>query len=121
MDPANSARFVPDAVVAFDQYVVDIFNINTTPIITAEFYDYLILGIPTWHYGELQEHWEDIWDDMPKDYFQTDEHYDAMRIVQYRFPDAITIYEEDGRMKNTKHWKKAYKPKETSTLKGFFI
>jgi hypothetical protein len=65
--------------------------------------------------------WEDIWDDMPKDYFQTDEHYDAMRIVQYRFPDAITIYEEDGRMKNTKHWKKAYKPKETSTLKGFFI
>ena len=65
--------------------------------------------------------WEDIWDDMPKDYFQTDEHYDAMRVVQQRFPNAITIYEEDGRMKNTKHWKKAYKPKETSTLKDFFI
>lgn len=42
--------------------LVDIFNINTTPIITAEFYDYLILGIPTWDYGELQEDWEEIWD-----------------------------------------------------------
>lgn len=41
--------------------LVDFFNINQTPIITAEFYDYIILGIPTWDYGELQEDWEDIW------------------------------------------------------------
>ena len=44
--------------------VVDMFNINETPLITAEFYDYIILGIPTWDYGELQEDWEDIWDDI---------------------------------------------------------
>ena len=43
---------------------VDIFNISTTPIITAQFYDFIILGIPTWDYGELQEDWEDIWDDI---------------------------------------------------------
>jgi len=43
---------------------VDIFNINETPIITAQFYDYIIFGIPTWDYGELQEDWEDIWDDI---------------------------------------------------------
>lgn len=65
--------------------------------------------------------WEDMFKEMPKDYFQTDEHYEALNVIKKRFPDAITIYEEDGRMKNTKHWKKAYKPKETSTLKGFFI
>ncbi|HWV16069.1 MAG TPA: flavodoxin FldB [Cellvibrio sp.] len=41
--------------------LVDIFNINETPIITASFYDFIILGIPTWDYGELQEDWEDIW------------------------------------------------------------
>jgi flavodoxin II len=43
---------------------VDIFNINETPIITAEFYDCIIFGIPTWDYGELQEDWEDIWEDI---------------------------------------------------------
>lgn len=45
-------------------HYVDSFNINETPIITAEFYDCIIFGIPTWDYGELQEDWEDIWDDI---------------------------------------------------------
>ncbi len=44
--------------------LVDIFNINATPIVTAEFYDHLIFGIPTWDYGELQEDWEEIWDEI---------------------------------------------------------
>lgn len=43
---------------------VDIFNIADTPIITAQFYPHLIMGIPTWDYGELQEDWEDIWDEL---------------------------------------------------------
>jgi flavodoxin II len=44
--------------------LVDLFNISETPIITAEFYDHIIFGIPTWDYGELQEDWEDIWEDI---------------------------------------------------------
>lgn len=43
---------------------VDIFNIADEPIVTAGFYNYLILGIPTWDYGELQEDWEDIWEEI---------------------------------------------------------
>lgn len=43
---------------------VDIFNVSDTPIITAQFYDYLIMGIPTWDYGELQEDWEEIWEEI---------------------------------------------------------
>jgi flavodoxin II len=43
---------------------VDFFNINETPIVTAQFYDFIILGIPTWDYGELQEDWEEIWEDI---------------------------------------------------------
>jgi len=43
---------------------VDCFNIAETPLVTAEFYDYLIFGIPTWDYGELQEDWEEIWDEL---------------------------------------------------------
>lgn len=46
------------------EHLVDIFNIANTPIIEAQFYDYLIMGIPTWDYGELQEDWEEIWDDI---------------------------------------------------------
>ena len=49
---------------ALGENQVDIFNINETPLITAEFYDYIIFGIPTWDYGELQEDWEDVWDDI---------------------------------------------------------
>ena len=26
-------------------------------------YQYLILGHPTWYYGELQSHWEDFWEE----------------------------------------------------------
>ncbi|MCR6653858.1 MAG: flavodoxin FldB [Cellvibrionaceae bacterium] len=43
---------------------VDIFNIADTPVIQAQFYDYLIFGIPTWDYGELQENWEEIWPEL---------------------------------------------------------
>lgn len=64
--------------------------------------------------------WEDIWKEMPKDYFQTDEHYDALKFIQSRFPDALTIFEEDGKMKNTKHWKKIYKP-NVATLEDFLV
>lgn len=43
---------------------VDIYNIAETPIQALNEYRYLILGIPTWDYGELQEDWEEVWDEM---------------------------------------------------------
>ena len=48
----------------FGESLVDVFNIADEPIITAQFYDLLIMGIPTWDYGELQEDWEEIWEDI---------------------------------------------------------
>lgn len=39
-------------------------NIIDTPISRFLEYDFLIFGIPTWDYGELQEDWENIWDDI---------------------------------------------------------
>jgi flavodoxin II len=47
-----------------DEIQVDIYNVVDEPVATMEDYDYLILGIPTWDYGELQEDWENIWDDI---------------------------------------------------------
>lgn len=43
---------------------VDLHNIATTPLERMLDYDFLLFGIPTWDYGELQEDWEAIWDDL---------------------------------------------------------
>ena len=43
---------------------VDLYNIADTVIAVAEQYQHIILGIPTWDYGELQEDWENIWDNI---------------------------------------------------------
>ena len=49
---------------------VDIFNIADTEISQTENYRLLIMGIPTWDYGELQEDWEAIWEDIAATDFQ---------------------------------------------------
>ncbi|MDZ7923424.1 MAG: flavodoxin FldB [Marinagarivorans sp.] len=48
----------------FNEGQVDIFNIADEPLNSSQFYDYLIFGIPTWDYGELQEDWEDVWEEL---------------------------------------------------------
>ena len=63
--------------------LVDVFNVNETPIITAQFYDYIILGIPTWDYGELQEDWEEIWDEI------NDVDFTGKKVALYGLGDQI--------------------------------
>lgn len=41
-----------------------IHNIADTPVAVLGQYKQLILGIPTWDYGELQEDWENIWSEL---------------------------------------------------------
>jgi len=48
----------------FDKGAMDVMNIADTPVSEMQHYQQLILGIPTWDYGELQEDWEDHWDDI---------------------------------------------------------
>ncbi|HEY7883732.1 MAG TPA: flavodoxin FldB, partial [Cellvibrionaceae bacterium] len=62
---------------------VDMFNIADTPIITASFYERVILGIPTWDYGELQEDWEEIWDDID------DVNWQGKRVALYGLGDQV--------------------------------
>jgi len=50
------------AAILSVQQPVDLYNIADTEIAVAEQYEHIILGIPTWDYGELQEDWENIWD-----------------------------------------------------------
>jgi len=44
--------------------LVDIFNIKDQPLALCLDYDFIILGISTWDFGELQEDWESMWSDI---------------------------------------------------------
>ncbi|MGD9661098.1 MAG: flavodoxin FldB [Porticoccaceae bacterium] len=44
--------------------LVDVHNIADSGVAPMAVYALLILGIPTWDYGELQEDWEALWDDL---------------------------------------------------------
>lgn len=43
---------------------IDLHNVAEDDIALAQQYDFLIFGIPTWDYGELQEDWENTWDEL---------------------------------------------------------
>lgn len=49
---------------ALPQFRVEIHDIAHTALRVANQYQLLILGIPTWDYGELQEDWERVWPDL---------------------------------------------------------
>ncbi|WP_299685473.1 flavodoxin FldB [uncultured Vibrio sp.] len=44
--------------------LVDIHNVKETPLSLMADYDLLLLGISTWDFGEIQEDWNDLWDDI---------------------------------------------------------
>lgn len=48
----------------FDAPVVELFNIKDISLTKVEEYDFLIFGISTWDFGELQEDWESHWQDL---------------------------------------------------------
>ena len=39
-----------------------LYNVSSTSVSKMNDYKYLILGIPTWDFGELQEDWENQWE-----------------------------------------------------------
>lgn len=43
-----------------DASLVEVFNIGSTTVEQFLKYDYLILGIPTWNTGQLQDDWENF-------------------------------------------------------------
>jgi hypothetical protein len=61
--------------------------------------------------------WEGMYEgEQPEDYWQTDEHYDALKYIQKKFPHGIKLFEKDGRRKERISWKKVYVPKNSSSL-----
>jgi flavodoxin II len=50
------------AIIGAD--LVDIFNIKDQPLALCLDYEFIIFGISTWDFGEIQEDWESIWSDI---------------------------------------------------------
>ncbi|MCG9556904.1 flavodoxin FldB [Vibrio kanaloae] len=44
--------------------LVDIHNVKESPLSLMADYDLLLLGISTWDFGEIQEDWNELWDDI---------------------------------------------------------
>lgn len=44
--------------------LVSLHNVKDTSLALMPEYDLLILGMPTWDFGELQEDWEAVWDEL---------------------------------------------------------
>ena len=49
---------------AIGEDIVELHNIKDESLILCLDYDYIIFGISTWDYGQLQEDWESCWDDI---------------------------------------------------------
>ncbi len=47
-----------------EEDVVTLHNIKDEPLSICTEYDFIIFGISTWDYGELQEDWESCWQDI---------------------------------------------------------
>lgn len=43
---------------------VALFDVAEEPLSHADNYQQIIMGIPTWDYGEVQSEWEDVWDEL---------------------------------------------------------
>lgn len=48
----------------FPEGQVDVYDIADVTQLEFTEYDYLILGIPTWDFGQIQSDWEEFWDDL---------------------------------------------------------
>lgn len=43
---------------------VSLLNVYSEAVKSMEQYEYLVLGIPTWDIGEIQEDWKNVWDEL---------------------------------------------------------
>lgn len=63
-DDGNTENIARRIQARFGEEVIALYDIaDATQLDFAE-YDSIILGIPTWDFGQIQSDWEDFWDDV---------------------------------------------------------
>ena len=63
-DEGNSERIAYRIQKRFGEDVVDVHDIADVTQLDFANYDKIILGIPTWDFGQIQSDWEEFWDDI---------------------------------------------------------
>lgn len=63
-DEGNTERVAHRIQQRFGEDVVDVFDIADVTQVEFADYDKIILGIPTWDFGQIQSDWEEFWDDI---------------------------------------------------------
>ncbi len=63
-DEGNSERIAYRIQKRFGEDVVAIHDIADATQLDFTYYDKIILGIPTWDFGQIQSDWEDFWNDI---------------------------------------------------------
>lgn len=43
---------------------VELFDVKDVGLDPVSYYNHIIFAIPTWDYGEVQEDWQDVWDEI---------------------------------------------------------
>ena len=62
---------------------IELFDVAEASPVQACEYDRIIMGIPTWDYGEIQSEWEDVWEELD------DLDLSGKRIALYGLGDQI--------------------------------
>ncbi len=63
-DEGNTERVAYRIQKRFGADVVDVMDIADVTQLEFADYDRIILGIPTWDFGQIQSDWEEFWDDI---------------------------------------------------------
>lgn len=63
-DEGNSERVAYRIQRRLGEDVVDVHDIADVTQLDFAAYDKIILGIPTWDFGQIQSDWEEFWDDI---------------------------------------------------------
>jgi flavodoxin I len=63
-DEGNTERVAYRIQQRLGEAVVDVYDIADVTQLTFADYDRIILGIPTWDFGQIQSDWEEFWDDI---------------------------------------------------------
>lgn len=69
-DEGNTESIAQRIADRFGVDVVDVMDIADATQLSFAPYDKLILGIPTWDFGQIQSDWEEFWDDVKEVSFQ---------------------------------------------------
>jgi len=63
-DEGNTESIAYRIAQRLGEDVVDVHDVGDVTQLEFMDYDKLILGIPTWDFGQIQSDWEDFWDDV---------------------------------------------------------